>query len=138
MNYEEILKILNNMHYETTIEEIKSFVDTFKIEDIREVHNKRYRYEIWDKKTDINGVSAKDIIKSKTYDIGQVYLIYIDENLVYMQDHNPNKEGYEKMTKAEAKKIAEDFIKKEIENQTKYTIINLFIEKVLKGGEENV
>ena len=138
MNYEEILDILSNMHYETTIEEIKSFVDTLKIDDIREAHNKRYRYEIWDKKTDINGVSAKEIIKSKTYDIGQVYLIYIDENLVYMQDHNPDKEGYEKMTKTEAKKIAESFIKTEIEKQARYTIINLFIEKVLKGGEKDV
>ena len=76
----------------------------------------------------INGISAKDIIKSKTYTIDKAYLIYIDENIVYFQDHNPNESGYVKMNKTQATKIAEDFINNKIEEN----VDNIIAEKVIK------
>ena len=58
-------------------------------------------------------------------------MVYIDNKVVYFQDHNPNKEGYEKMTKSEAEKIAEDFIQKQIEESVDNIIINKVLNEVL-------
>lgn len=87
----------------------------------------RYTYEIWDNKSPINGVSAEDIINSRNYKIGKAYLVYIDGDLVFFQDHNPEKSGYEKMTKTEAERFAKQKINELIENTVDTIILNKII-----------
>lgn len=131
INSKEILKYLLNKNVETSILEIEELIEKQDREDIKEKQKNRFRYEIWDKKLDINGVSAKDIIQSRDYDINQAYLIYIDNILVYFQDHNPNKNGYVKITKKEVSKLAEDFIDKKVEENTDNIIADKVIETIL-------
>ena len=92
---------------------------------------KRFSYEIWDKKTFINGIDPKEILKSRNYTIDKAYLIYIDGKLVYFQDHNPNETGYVKMNKTQATKIAENFIDEKIEETVDNIIINYVLETIL-------
>lgn len=122
-----ILKYVKNKGIQSSLEEISSLIKSQDRESIKKSQEKRFRYEIWDKKMAINGISAKDIIKSREYTIDKAYLIYIDENIVYFQDHNPNESGYVKMNKTQATKIAEDFINKKIEEN----VDNIIIEKVI-------
>lgn len=136
MESTDILERINNLGYTSTLDEINRILKNINQTEIKEVQIKRYKYEIWDKKSSINGISAADILKSKNYEIKEVYLIYIDENLIYMQDHDPNQSGFISMTKTQAKKIAEEFINKQVEINTEATILNLIINK-LKRGENN-
>lgn len=128
INKENILEYVENKGVKSSLEEINSLIESQDRESIKQSQEKRFRYEIWDKKMAINGISAKDIIKSKTYTIDKAYLIYIDENIVYFQDHNPNESGYVKMNKTQATKIAEDFINNKIEEN----VDNIIAEKVIK------
>ena len=128
INKENILEYVENKGIKSSLEEINSLIESQDRESIKQSQEKRFRYEIWDKKMAINGISAKDIIKSRKYTIDKAYLIYRDENIVYFQDHNPNESGYVKMNKTQATKIAEDFINNKIEEN----VDNIIAEKVIK------
>lgn len=128
INKENILEYVENKGIKSSLEEINSLIESQDRESIKQSQEKRFRYEIWDKKMAINGISAKDIIKSRKYTIDKAYLIYIDENIVYFQDHNPNESGYVKMNKTQATKIAENFINNKIEEN----VDNIIAEKTIK------
>lgn len=128
INKQGILNYIKKQGKTCSIDQIEKIIDSINREEIEKSEATRFKYEIWDKKTHINGVSAKDVIKSRNYTIGQAYIIYIDNIIVYFQDHNPNKEGFIKMTKSEATKIAEEFIQKKIEEN----VDSIIVSKILK------
>lgn len=131
INIKEILKYINSRNGESSISEINKLINEQDRESILKVQTDRMRYEIWDKKSPINGITAKEIIKSRNYKIDKAYLIYIDNNLIYFQDHNPNESGYVKMNKKEAEKLAVDFINKKSEEMTDNIIVGKVIETIL-------
>lgn len=131
INVKEILKYINSRNGESSISEINKLINEQDRESILKVQTDRMRYEIWDKKSPINGIAAKEIIKSRNYKIDKAYLIYIDNNLIYFQDHNPNESGYVKMNKKEAEKLAIDFINKKSEEMTDNIIVGKVIETIL-------
>lgn len=131
INVKEILKYINSRNGESSISEINKLINEQDRESILKVQTDRMRYEIWDKKSPINGITAKEIIKSRNYKIDKAYLIYIDNNLIYFQDHNPNESGYVKMNKKEAEKLAIDFINKKSEEMTDNIIVGKVIETIL-------
>lgn len=67
----------------------------------------RVRSEIWDQKTPINGVSPELILARPDYAGGEIYLVYVDDHLTYLQPHKPGP-GFERIDKAEAKALADD------------------------------
>lgn len=131
INIKEILKYINSRNGESSVSEINKLINEQDRESILKVQTDRMRYEIWDKKSPINGITAKEIIKSRNYKIDKAYLIYIDNNLIYFQDHNPNESGYVKMNKKEAEKLAIDFINKKSEEMTDNIIVGKVIETIL-------
>lgn len=131
INKEELLKYIQNQGKNISIEEIEKLINEKNRYEIRTTQEKRFSYEIWDKKTFINGIDPKEILKSRNYTIDKAYLIYIDGRLVYFQDHNPNESGYVKMNKIQATKIAEDFIDKKIEETVDNIIISYVLDKIL-------
>lgn len=131
INQNSILQYLQEKGINTSLEEVSKLICNEDREKIKNTQNKRFRYEIWDKKSNINGVSPENIMKSRNYAIGQSYLIYIDDALVYFQDHNPEKSGYVKMTKSEAEKLAQDFIDKKTEEYTDNIIIDKVMQTIL-------
>lgn len=128
INKEGLLEYLKRREIDVSLEEIEQLINKEDRKSIEEAQSKRIRYEIWDKKSNINGIEAKEIINSRNYAIGQAYLIYIDDVLVYFQDHNPNKLGYEKMTKSQANTIAKEFVQNKIEEY----VDNIIADKVLQ------
>ena len=131
INKEELLKYIQNQGKNVSIEEIEKLINEKDRDEIRTTQEKRFGYEIWDKKTFINGIDPKEILKSRNYTIDKAYLIYIDGKLVYFQDHNPNESGYVKMNKTQATKIAEDFIDKKIEETVDNIIISYVLDTIL-------
>ena len=123
---ENILQYAKRNNLKISEKDIDEALKTDREEIINSVKD-RYTYEIWDNKSPINGISAEDIINSRTYKIGKAYLVYIDGDLVFFQDHNPEKSGYEKMTKAEAERFAKQKINELIENTVDTIILNKII-----------
>ena len=131
INKSNILEYIQNRGVKSSLEEISELISKENREKIKQIQEERFKYEIWDNKTAINGIDAKEIINSRGYTIDKAYLIYIDGNLVYFQDHNPNESGYIKMNKTQAKKIAEEFIKNKIEEYVDSIIVNKVIQTIL-------
>lgn len=123
---ENILQYAKRNNMKISEDDVDNALKTDRKEIINSIKD-RYNYEIWDNKTPINGVKAEDIINSRNYKIGKAYLIYIDGDLVFFQDHNPEKSGYEKMTKVEAEKFAKKKINELIENCVDSIILNKII-----------
>lgn len=87
-----------------TPEEIAAIAANFDEDAVVAEERKRYETKLWDKKSDINGVKAQDILLARD-DIpegGEVYLV-IDKHsgdVVYFQPFLPGDEGAKKITKS--------------------------------------
>lgn len=126
-----ILQYIIKQGKQSSIFEINNLISNIDRTPIEKAQEKRFRYEIWDKKKYINGISPKEIIKSRTYKIDKAFLVYVDNSLVYFQDHKPNEKGYVKIDKNEASSIAEDFIKERIKENVDNIIVEKVINKIL-------
>lgn len=127
INVNSILQYIIKQNGKSSIEEIENLISKIDREPIRETQSKRFRYEIWDKKKYINGISPKEIIKNRSYKIDKAFLVYIDNVLVYFQDHQPEIDGYITINKDNANEIAENFITNKIEEN----VDNIIVEKVI-------
>jgi hypothetical protein len=77
------------------IEEALAQVDH---EQIKKKHRERFTYEVWDKKTPINGVPAEVILaREDVHEDGEIYLLYKDGVLTHIQPHAPHEIGFKKM-----------------------------------------
>lgn len=132
MNSELFYNKLVNSGVNISLEELNEIISKIDIESIKEDLSKSYRLEIWDKKSPINGIKAETVLKSKSYTIGNVYLIYINDKLVYLQDHNPNESGYVKMTKAQAETLGKQFIEKKIEDELNIILYDKILNEINK------
>lgn len=93
----------------------------------------RYRIEIWDKRSPINGVTAEQVLASRT-DIpegGEVYLLYIDGKLTYFQPHPPGEAGLRAMTRDEALRIANQHVTELATAEAEVEIANEVLEELL-------
>lgn len=64
-----------------------------------------YRVELWDKTSPINGI-APEVVGEDMPAGGEVYLIYINDKLVFLQKHDPEQAGLVAMTPTTAIEIA--------------------------------
>jgi len=115
-----------------TINDLEMILSKYDMPKLIEDKKNKFRLEIWDKKKSINGVTAKNIINSRNYEIDQVYLIYIDNKLVYLQDHNPNESGFVKMTNLDVEEIGNKFIENKATQSVYEDIYNDVIRKMLE------
>lgn len=132
MNSELFYNKLVNNGVNISLEEINEIISKIDTDSMKEDLKKSYKLEIWDKKSPINGVEAEIVLKSKPYEIGSVYLIYVNDKLVYLQDHNPNEGGYVKMTKAQAKTIGEQFIERRVEEELNILLYDKILNEINK------
>lgn len=62
----------------------------------------RYRVEIWDKQTPLNGISAEQFLQREDVQAvgdGSIYLVYRDQCLVGFQPCDPDQLGFAPMTR---------------------------------------
>lgn len=52
-------------------------------------HQDRVQWAVWDKETPINDVPAAKVLARADYNGGEIYLIWIDSHLTYLQPHSP-------------------------------------------------
>lgn len=132
INKEIILENAIKAGSKKTIEDLNKILESFNIDDKIQEKKDMFKLKIWDKESDINGISAQTILDSKTYEIDQVYLVYVNNKLVYMQDHKPNVPGFIKMTTDEIEDIGNNFINEKAEQMALEEIYRLAIQEMMK------
>lgn len=67
----------------------------------------RVEWEIWDRESPINGVPAERILARPEYaSCDEVYLVRVDEKVVFFQPYVPHVEGMQPMTEASVESVA--------------------------------
>ncbi|MCT4543306.1 MAG: hypothetical protein N4A63_07175 [Vallitalea sp.] len=94
-------------------------------EELKTELKTHFRGSIYDKITPINGIDSKTILDGLSND-AQVYLIYIDNSLVYLQKHDPFQIGNVEMTN----ETIQDVINKHITSLVDDRLMEKVIEKV--------
>lgn len=136
IDIENIYKKLTENGLNVDIDRLKAFIKSINEKKIEKEIKKQYKLEIWDKKSSINGIDAETILNRKKYNIDSAYLIYVNDELVYFQDHNPNQSGYCTMSKEDAEKIGNEFIKNRVQERINIQVYNNLFEIIKKEGAD--
>ena len=136
IDIEAIYKKLTKDGFNIDEEKLKTFIKNIDEKKVEKEIKKQYKLKIWDKKSSINGIDAKTILDSRKYDVDSAYLIYINDTLVYFQDHNPNKEGYCPMSEEEAQSIGNNFIKSRVQEKINMQIYNNLFNIIKQEGAD--
>lgn len=128
----DVLERVVNLGGSATLDQVKQKIESFDRTPFEEQEKTRYKVELWDKLSPINGVDAK-IVKErhKVQDDGEVYLIYIDGNLSFLQAYDPDQMGFVKMTSDTALLKAENIIIGRVEDAVDNIVIELVLEELL-------
>lgn len=103
----QVWRRLNEMGVTKTLTEVDAALTQVNQEAIFDQERSRFRVEVWDKITPINGVPAEKILaREDVPDDGEIYLVYVDGNLLYFQPHDPFQAGIVPMTKDNVLEVA--------------------------------
>lgn len=61
-------------------------------------HRERHEIVVWDKRSAINGVPAKKVLRELQHDYDEIYLVVVDGDVTIFQPHAPDVEGFEVLT----------------------------------------
>lgn len=91
INSLDVLRTARELGSEARLAQVEEAIATVDRAAIEQEELSRYRVEVWDRQSDINGVTARTVFESRN-DIppeGDIYLIYRDGALVIFQPNNP-------------------------------------------------
>jgi hypothetical protein len=92
----------------------------------------RFEVAVWDKVTPINGVPAEKIItREDVPDDGEIYLLYVDGQLRFLQPHDPFQGGIVPMTKDNVLRIANQHVDQLAWQAADEKIFEMVLEKLL-------
>lgn len=131
----DINKLYDFLQYykvDISLSELYEILRKIDINTVFEKTKKRFRVELWDKKSSINGANAKEILRARPYKIDNAFLVYIDDTLVYFQDHNPYLTGYKKMKKNEVYDIAFKFTQDRVKEETDKEVLKQILSAIHK------
>lgn len=85
-------------HLRYTEEEVAQAASGIDQHAILAKHRERHEVVVWDKRSAINGVPAKRVLRDLHHDYDEVYLILVDGVVTVFQPHAPDVEGFEVLT----------------------------------------
>ena len=127
-----IFKRLNDMGITKTLTEIENALNTIDQNAIFQEERAKFTVEIWDKVSPINGIPAEKIIaRDDVPDDGEIYLVYVDGQLRFLQPHDPFQAGIVAMTKETVEQIANQHVDQLAWQSADERIFNMVLEKLL-------
>ena len=107
----QVWKRLNEMGVNKTLAEIDAALAQVDQQAIFNQERSRFRVEVWDKVTPINGMPAEKILaREDVPDDGEIYLLYVDGVLRFLQPHNPFQAGIVPMTAENVMQVANQHV----------------------------
>lgn len=128
----QIFQRLNQFGITKTFSEIEAALAQVDRQAIFNQERSRFRVEVWDKISPINGVPAEKIIaREDVPDDGEMYLVYVDDHLLYFQPHDPFQAGIVAMTPENVLEIANQHIDQLAWQAADEKIFEMVLEKLL-------
>jgi hypothetical protein len=114
LNSLDVLREARELGSAATLADVEAEIAAYDYPTLRQAERANYRIELYDKQSPINGVPAEEILKDAPAG-GEVYLVYINDRLVYLQTHDPEEIGFVAMTAARAMEAANTIVDGHIE-----------------------
>jgi len=128
----QVWKRLNEMGVNKTLAEIDAALAQVDQQAIFNQERSRFRVEVWDKVTPINGMPAEKIVaREDVPDDGEIYLLYVDGVLRFLQPHNPFEAGIVPMTAENVMQVANQHVDQLAWQAADEKIFELVLEKLL-------
>lgn len=110
MDKQTLKQILSQNGLNLTDTQIDEFMNLYSFDEFYNQELSKFDYQIWDRQSPINGISANIILSKYPY-ADVIYLIYYDGALMYLQPHKPFVSGFVPVTSDEVDLIAQNHIK---------------------------
>ena len=128
----QIWQMLNQMGVNKPLTEIEAALVAIDRQALLAEQRGRFRVEVWDKTSPINGVEPEKIVSSHGLNPDdRVYLIYVDGNLVYLQPHNPFSGGLVRLTAEDVVQVAKRHVDQLVDQAVDGIIMQMAMEKLL-------
>lgn len=128
----QVWKRLNEMGVSKTLTKIEAALSQVDQQAVFDQERRRFKIEVWDKVSPINGVPAEKILtREDMLSSGEIYLIYIDGQLRYLQPHEPFQAGIVPMTKDNVLQIANQHVDQLAWQAADEKIFEMVLEKLL-------
>lgn len=129
----QIWKRLNELGVNKSLTEIETVLTQIDQQAIFEQERSRFKIEVWDKISPINGVPAEKIIaRDDVPDDGEIYLIYVDGRLLFLQPHDPFQAGIVAMTTENVMQIANQHVDQLAWQAADEKIFEMVLDKILE------
>lgn len=130
LNSIEVLKEARNLGSTANLATVETEIANHDYTSLKATEKLNYTVAIWDKVSPINGVPA-ETIASDIVDNGEVYLIYVNGNLVYLQKHDPDCVGFVAMDSVSAINKANEQVDKIVESKVDEKVKDLVLRALL-------
>lgn len=128
----QVWKRFNEMGVNKTLAEIDAALAQVDQQAIFNQERSRFRVEVWDKVTPINGIPAEKILaREDVPDDGEIYLLYVDGVLRFLQPHNPFQAGIVPMTAENVMQVANQHVDQLAWQAADEKIFEMVLEKLM-------
>ena len=128
----QVWQRLNQMGVNKSLTEVETALSQIDQQVVFDQQRVRFKVEVWDKTTPINGVHAEKIIaREDVPDDGEIYLLYVDGQLRFLQPHDPFQAGIVAMTPESVLEIANKHADQLAWQAADEKIFEMVLEKVL-------
>jgi len=128
----QVWKRLNEMGVNKTLAEIDAALAQVDQQAIFNQERSRFRVEVWDKVTPINGIPAEKILaREDVPDDGEIYLLYVDGVLRFLQPHHPFQAGIVPMTAENVMQVANQHVDQLAWQAADEKIFEMVLEKLM-------
>lgn len=101
----ELKKALWDIGLQLTDAQLQEFVNLYPFDQVYEQELQSLSYEVWDKQSSINGVSASYFLNQYP-NADVIYLIKKDNNVLFVQPHHPFLSGFVQISIDQVDEIA--------------------------------
>jgi len=129
----QVWQRLNDMGVSKSLSEIETVLNQIDQQAIlADIVQTRFSIEVWDKQSSINGVPAEKILsRGDIAEGGEIYLIYIDGKLQYLQPHDPFQAGLVPMTSENVTNIAQQHVEQIATQIADEQVFEMVLEQLL-------
>lgn len=138
-----MINVLQNISLEkgliVNLTEIEQWYNSLNLAEIETTIRSRFRVELWDGVSPVNGVSAEDIKSNSDFpkdSDAKGYFIYIDDNLVYFQYHTLN--GKLPITDMNWQEESNKHVDQLVQQMVQQEIVNKFLQQFGDRTQANI
>lgn len=128
----QVWQRLNQMGVSKTLAEIDTVLSSIDQQAVFNEQKARFRIEVWDKVSPINGIPAEKILAREDVPPGgEIYLVYQDGKLQWLQPHDPFQAGLVPLAKDNVMAVADQHVSQIATQRADEKVFELVLEKLL-------